>query len=148
MPVPKSVIKIKKGGVEYVSNVDRAQYLIHELVRAALRDTGKLIRRRILDKARKLPGMKRGKRIPHAFQFWVRKREGDLLIGIKHNTWYGADQELGTKNQPKRGLLRDTTHENISEIQKVQGQYLSAIEDELKAISLIDEENEGDNSDE
>ena len=86
--------------------------------------------------------------MPNAFQYWVRKRDGDLQIGIKHGTWYGADQELGSKNQPRRAILRDTVYENVSEIQKIQGQYLSAIEDELKAIALIDENNEGDNSDE
>ena len=148
MPVPKSVIKIKRDHIEYVSNVDRAQYLISELCRAALRDTGKFIRRRILDKARKLPGHKKGKRIPNAFQMWVRKREGNLQIGVKHNTWYGVEQELGTHNQPKRSLIRDTTFENVSEIQKIQGQYLSAIEDEQKALGLIDENDEGSNTDE
>ena len=148
MPIPKSVIKIKKDHVEYISSVDRTQYLISELCRAALRDTGKFIRRRILDKARKLRGHKKGKRVLNAFQFWVRKREGNLQVGIRHNTWYGVEQELGTHNQPKRGLLRDTTFENINEIQKIQGQYLSAIEDEQKALSLIDENDEGSNADE
>lgn len=148
MPLPKSVVKIKKNGVEYVSNVDRVQYLISELIRAALRDTGKLIRRRILDKVRKLRGMRKGRRPPNAFQIWVRKRENDLQIGVRHNTWYGADQELGTKNQPKRALIRDTTYENINEIRILQGKYLSAIENENRAIGLIDEDDEGDNSDE
>ena len=36
MPLPKSVTKIKKDGIEFVSNVDRAQYTIQELSRAAL----------------------------------------------------------------------------------------------------------------
>ena len=43
MSVPKSVIKIKKGVVTYVSNVDRCAYTIQELCRAALRDTGKFV---------------------------------------------------------------------------------------------------------
>lgn len=53
-------------------------------------------------------------------------------------TWYGADSELGTKNQPARNILRSTVWENIDEIQRIQGQYLSAIQDENKALSLID----------
>ena len=44
MSVPKSVVKVKKNGVEYTSNVDAAQYYIHELNRAALRDVGKFVK--------------------------------------------------------------------------------------------------------
>jgi HK97 gp10 family phage protein len=139
MGMPKSVTKIKRDGVEFTSSVDKAKYTIAELTRAALRDTAKLIRRRILDKARKMRGMKKGKRIPNAFQFWLR-REGDLIIGVKHDTWYGADQELGTNNQPARHLIRDTVYENIDQIRIIQGQYLEAVEDENRARGLIDEE--------
>lgn len=140
MPMPKSVTKIKKDGIEFISNVDRINYTIEELSRAALRDSAKLIRKRMIQKLRKLPGMKRGKRVYSSTQYWVRKRETDLQIGFKHDTWYGVLQELGSKNQPKKGILRDTVYENIDEIRKIQGQYLSAIEDENKAIGLISEE--------
>ncbi|MBT2656619.1 hypothetical protein J7E81_15475 [Bacillus sp. ISL-18] len=142
MPMPKSVTKVKKNGVEFTSNVDRTKYTIQELTRAALKDTAKLIRRRILDKARRLRGMGKTKRIPNAFQYWVRKREGDLQIGVKHDTWYGADHELGTNNQPARHIIRDTVYENIDQIRIIQGQYLQAIEDENRARGLIDEEEE------
>jgi HK97 gp10 family phage protein len=140
MGMPKSVTKVKRNGVEFTSSVDKAKYTIAELIRAALRDSAKLIRRRILDKARKMRGMKKGKRIPNAFQFWLRKNEGDLQIGVKHDTWYGADQELGTNNQPARHLIRDTVYENIDQIRIIQGKYLEAIEDENRARGLIDEE--------
>lgn len=142
MPMPRSVIRVNKNGVKYISNVDRAQYTIKELSRAALKDVAKLIRRRMLDKARKMPGMRRGKRIPNAFQYWVRKRETDLVVGIKHDTWYGVEQELGTSNQPKRSIVRDTVYENIDEIRRIQGKYLSAISAENKALGLINEEEE------
>jgi len=98
MPVPKSAIKIKRDGVEYISNVDRVNYLISELTRAALRDVGKLTNKRIRAKARKLRGLIKSKRVSNAFQYWVRKKECDLQIGVKHGTWYGEQQELGTKN--------------------------------------------------
>jgi len=140
MPVPKSVVKIKKDGVEFVSNVDRVQYTLEELSRAALRDTAKLIRKRMIGKLKKLPGMRRSKRLYSSTQYWVRRRETDLQIGFKHDSWYGARSELGTKNQPARGVLRDTVHENIDEIKRIQGKYLSAIEDENKALGLIDED--------
>lgn len=147
MPVP-SAVKIKRNGVEYVSKVDRAKYLITELSRAALRDTGKLVRNRALNEVRKLRGLKRGKRPLNAFQFWVRKREGNLQVGIKHETWYGVAQELGTSNQPRRGILMNAAMENIDDIRRIQGAYLKHIEDENRALGIIDENDEGDNTDE
>lgn len=139
MPLPKSVVKIKKNGVEYTSSVDRVQYTLEELSRAALRDVAKLARKRILEKLKKLPGMKRAKRPYKSTQYWVRKKDCDLQIGFKHDTWYGVLQELGDKNQPARHILRGTALENIDEIRRIEGQYLSAIEDENRALGLIDE---------
>lgn len=138
MSLPKSVVKIKKDGIEFTSNVDRVKFTINELSRAALRDTAKFIRKRMIEKLRQLPGMKRSKRIYNSTQYWVRKQETDLQIGFKHDTWYGVLQELGGKNQPKRSILRDTTFENIDEIRRIQGAYLSVIENENKALGLID----------
>ena len=43
MSVPKSVHKISKGNVEYISSCDFAAYSIKELTRAALRDVGKFV---------------------------------------------------------------------------------------------------------
>jgi len=139
MPMPKSVTKIKKDGVEFVSDVDRANYTIRELTRAALIDTAKFLRKRMLQQIRALKGMKKSKRPYNSTQFWVRKRESDLIIGFKHDSWYGAHSELGDRNQPRRGILRDTVMNNIDQIREIQGKYLSAIEDDVKARSLIDE---------
>lgn len=139
MPMPKSVTKVKKDGIEFISNVDRANYTIQELSRAALRDVAKLVRKRMIEKLKKLPGMKRSRRLYKSTQYWVRKRDCDLQIGFKHGTWYGVHQELGDRNQPARHILRGTVMENIDEIRKIEGQYLSAIEDENKALALIDE---------
>ena len=139
MAVPRSVTRITRDGVSFKSSVDRTKYLLKELERAALRDTGKLIRKRIIAKLRKMPDLKKGKRPYTSTQFWVRKIETDLQIGVKHSTWYGLDQELGTKNQPKKAVLRTTVMENIDDIRRVQGQYLSAIADENRALGLIDD---------
>jgi len=140
MGLPKSVTKIdRKGGVTYTSSVDRVKYTINELCRAALRDVAKVLRKKIIYKLKQLPGMKKNKRIYTTTQYWVRRIEADLQIGMKHDTWYGAHQELGTKNQPKRSVLRDTVYENIAEIRDIQAQYLSAIGDENKAVKLIDD---------
>lgn len=143
MSVPKSVIRLKKDGVEYVSNCDKAKYTLNELSRAALRDVGKFISRRCNEAAQKLPGMRRSKRVRgrnSAFQYWVRKQECDLQIGVKHNTWYGAMQELGTSRQPRRMILTNAVKQNIAEIVKIESQYLSAMEDEAAALALISEE--------
>lgn len=43
MPIPPSVTKMKNGNVEFTSNVDRVNYTLDELTRAALRDCGKFI---------------------------------------------------------------------------------------------------------
>ena len=139
MALPKSVMKINKDGVTFVSNVDRVQYTIQELSRAALRDSARFVRRKMTDRLRALPGMRRNRRIYRSTQFWIRRRETDLLIGFKHDSWYGARSELGTHGQPARGILRASVYENIDQIRIIQGQYLSAIEDENKAIGLIDQ---------
>ncbi len=147
MPIPKAV-KVKKNGVEFISSVDRAKYLITELNRAALREVGNLVRRRALDEVRKMKGFRRGKRPLKAFQFWVRRREGNLQVGIKHDTWYGVKQELGTSKQPRRAILTNAVMQNIDDIRRIEGAYLSTIENENKALGLINEEDEGDNTDE
>lgn len=147
MAIP-SPMKFKKDGVEFVSNVDRCNYTIRELTRAALRDVGRYVVRQCTRKARRLEGLGRTRYIQKRFQFWVRKQEGDLQVGI-HNvmknknpgeTWYGMDQELGLNGQPKRAFLHDSVYENIRTIRDIEAQYLSAIEDEQQALALIDEE--------
>ena len=147
MAIP-SPMKFKKDGVEFVNNVDRCNYTIRELTRAALRDVGRYVVRQCTRKARRLDGLGRTRYIQKRFQFWVRKQEGDLQVGI-HNvlknknpgaTWYGMDQELGLNGQPKRAFLHDSVYENIRTIRDIEAQYLSAIEDEQRALALIDEE--------
>ena len=147
MAIP-SPMKFKKDGVEFTSSVDRCNYTIRELTRAALRDVGRYVVRQCTRKARRLEGLGHTRYIQKRFQFWVRKQEGDLLVGI-HNvmknknpgeTWYGMDQELGLNGQPKRAFLQTSVYENIRTIRDIEAQYLSAIEDEQQALALINEE--------
>lgn len=141
MPMPKSITKYSnKNGVTFTSGVDRANYTIRELSRAALKDVAKVLRKKMIAKLKNLPGMKKNKRLYKSTQYWVRKKETDLQMGFKHNTWYGVLQELGGNNQPKRSVLRDTVFESVDDIQRIEAQYLSAVEDELKAEALIDED--------
>ena len=134
MSLPKSVTKIKKDGVEFVSSVDRASYTIRELARAALRDVGKLVCKRTRQQIRRRTG-----RLSKYTQYWVRKKEADLQVGFKPGGFYGGLQELGTEKMPKIGALYNSVKDNIKTIRDIEGRYLSAIEDEQKARALIDE---------
>lgn len=142
MPMPKSVIKVNKKGVQYVSNVDRVKYTLAELTRAALKDVAKFLRKLIIWELQNLPGMKRNRRLYNSTQYWVRKKETDLQIGFKHDSWYGILQEFGTRAMKQLGILRKVVYNNINEIRRIEGVYLSAIEDENRAKGLIDEAEE------
>ena len=146
MAVPKSVVRFKKGGVEYISSVDKASYTIVELTRAALRDAGKFIVRTANTEAKKLKGLKKNRRVfgrTSTFLYnlpWAEKGLLHLEVGVTHGTWYGADQEMGTSKQPRRRILRNSAHDNIAQIVEIESQYLSALEDEAAALRLISEE--------
>lgn len=147
MAVPKSVVRFKKGSVEYISSVDKVQYTIVELTRAALRDVGKYLARTANTKAQKLRGLKKSRRVrgrTSTFLYsvpWAEEGElPHLEVGVTHNTWYGVDQEMGTSKQPRRQILRNSAQENIFTIIEIESQYLSAMEDELAALELISEE--------
>ncbi|WP_335871962.1 HK97-gp10 family putative phage morphogenesis protein [Bacillus sp. 2205SS5-2] len=129
-----SPVKIKKNGVEYVSSVDRVQYTLAELVRGALRDTGKLVTKRFRSDVHRRTG-----RLAKNTQYWVRRKSGDLQIGFKPGGFYGMYQEFGSSKTQKLGLLKKAVNENIDEIRRIQGKYLSAIDDENRALGLIDE---------
>ncbi len=136
MAVP-SQTKFKRGGVELTNSCDRANYYIDELTRAALKDVGKFVCRETRKAIHRITG-----RAAKNTQYWVRKKEQDCLVGFKTAGWYGSYQELGTEKTPKGGALRNAVDSNIDMIQQIEAQYLSAIEDELNAQSLINEEEE------
>lgn len=147
MPLPPSVTRTTKDGVQITSNVDRCSYTIRELTRAALRDVGKFVCISSNRAAQKLHGggLRKTKRVrglskTNAFQYWARRKEGDLQVGITHDTWYGTEQELGSSRMKKKGILSNTVHDNIAEIVKIESQYLSALESEAQALALISEE--------
>lgn len=150
MGLPPSVTKISKNGVTFTESVDRANYLITELTRAAMKDVAKYVLRIVRANVRAISSQTKKMRYAGMrYQYWVRKKECDLQLGIE-NTKFGADSawwadqsELGTAGQPKRGFLRSAVYDNISTIREIEAQYLSAIEDELNAASMIDE-NEND----
>ena len=145
MAVPKSVVRFSKNGVEYTSSVDKANYTIIELTRAALRDAGKFIVRTANSEAKKLKGLKRNRRVfgrTSTFLYnvpWAEKGLPHLEVGVTHDTWYGVDQEMGTSQQPRRRILFKSAQNNIATIVEIESQYLSALEDEAAALRLIEE---------
>ena len=147
MPLPKSVTKISKNGVEFVSSVDRANYLITELTRAAMKDVAKYVLRIVRANVRAISSQTKKMRYAGMrYQYWVRKKECDLQLGIENtkfgaeSAWWADQSELGTGNQPKRGFLRAAVYDNIATIRQIESQYLSAIEDEAGAEAVVDEE--------
>lgn len=149
MSAPKSVVKVNKNGVTYTSNVDAAKYYIHELSRAALRDVGKYVKKRwreayyshferhsgsggkattfqvISSKTTTAPRVEIG--LPHSHR------------GKDVEGFYAYFQEFGTSRQPRLGLLNKLVESNIPQIVEIESKYLSALEDEAKALSLVDE---------
>ena len=146
MPVPPSVTKINKDGVQFISSVDRVSYTMKELCRGALRDVGKFVCREFKQSFYSHFKKKTGI-IKRFTQYWVQHRYEDypvLMIGFKPIAFYGGFQEIGSSDTPKMGLLSAAVQDNISEIILIESQYLSALEDEARALALIsDEDYEG-----
>lgn len=150
MAIPKSVTKVSKDGrVTYTQSVDRVNYTIRELSRAALRDVGKFICKqfRIAYYAR---FKKHSGRIGKYTQYWVKHKQKDieLQVGMKPNAFYGGFQELGTSKTTKHALLTHAVQDNIATIIEIESKYLSALEDEARALTLIGEEEYEGNADE
>ena len=149
MAEPKSVMKINKDGVQFVSSVDRVNYTIRELTRAALKDTGKylvkIVRKNFYSKFKRRKG-----RVARGIGYWVRKIENDLLIGInvagkqKAPPFWFMYQEFGSEQTPKLAILQTSVINSIEIIRKIQSQYLSALSDENEAIEKIRSAMEGD----
>ena len=135
MAVPKAV-KITKNGVEIISKVDRTKYALKQLVHAANKDVGKLITKRTREKINKRTG--RGRRFT---QYWARK-DGSLQVGYKPEAFYLSFDELGTNKRKKIAQLNNTVQDELPEIRKIQGAYIKSIEDENKALGLINENEE------
>ncbi|MGM9660769.1 MAG: hypothetical protein ACI3WQ_09230 [Faecousia sp.] len=150
MGVP-SVVKIKKGNVEFTSKVEIAKYSIRELTRRAMQDVGRYVLAKTRASVRGISKFTRkAKYTPQRYQMWVRRAENDLILGIENkrkgaNTAWWADQaELGINNQPKRGILFRTVQENIPTIVQIEAQYLSYMNSEAAALSQIQNMPNGD----
>lgn len=158
MARPNAKMKItKKDGVTFQSSVEHVLFTMEELIHAANRDVGKFITRAVKDELVKnyKPSYTRGKSIRprkgkflvskagKTTQYWARRKELDLLIGFKNYNWM-TQQELGESNYQRLGLLRNTTAKNIDMINKIQGQYLTALNDEKPSIPSGNDEGDGE----
>lgn len=140
MPVPPSVTKITKEGVQFIDNCDRVKYTMHELIRAALRDVGKYVCKTFRSNYYSIFRRRKGK-IGKYTQYWVRSKQKtpDLQVGLKPNAFYGGFQELGSSKTPKLGLLKAAVQDNIDMIIKIESQYLSALSQEDGGLDRISE---------
>lgn len=165
MAVPKTVTKVSKakgGTVTFTSNVDRINYTIEELTRAALRDAGKALIPKVRQATPKHTGL-----LSKSWQKWVKKARNDGHIELALGVYTGA--QARKKGQPYAHhahliLFGHTTRnggfvegnnffyqvvaDNIGLIREIEGKYLSAIEDENEAIKIAEAEAEKDEDDE
>lgn len=143
MALPKGA-KITRNGVEFVNNVDVVNYTLKELIRAALRDCGKLFCNRF--RQAYYSSFKRRKgRVGKFTQYWVRSKQKipDLLVGIKPSAFYGGMQEFGSSKTPRLGLMTKTAQDNIDNMQQIQAQYLSALNNDNPNVPGNGEDYEG-----
>lgn len=157
MPTPKSqtkvLVKNGKAEVTYEDNFDAAEYFIHELNRAALRDVGKfvtkLFRTNYYQHFQKITG-KAGKATKYKVISSAKTTAPRVQIGLKTGQvegFYAYFQEFGTSTGiPRLGLLTHAVEDNVAEIIKIESQYLSGLSDEAAQLeSLINENDyEGD----
>lgn len=158
MANPRSGMKIsKKDGVIFENNIDHVLFTMEELIHSANRDVGKFITRAVKDEIIKQyePSYTKGKMIKprtgkflrskagKTVQYWARKQELDLLVGFKNHNWM-TQQELGDSNYQRLGLLRNTVAKNVDMINKIQGQYLTAMNKDKPNIPSGKDEGSGD----
>lgn len=161
MSAPKSVTKLKvkdgKVDITYESNLDAAQYYLFELNRAALRDVGKFVtkvfRTAYYQHFKKRTG-NAGKATKYKVWAGAKTTAPRVQIGLKTGQvdgFYAYFQEFGTSTGiPRLGLLTHAVEDNVTEIVKIESQYLSGLSDEAAQLdALINEDDmEGDADDE
>lgn len=149
MAAPKSVIKIKKDGVEFVSNVNACNYYIYELNRAALRDVARFVVRRFNDTFYSNFGRHTGHaRKATRYNVYSSKntKYPRVDIGLKGGYKQGSYaymQEVGTSKQPRLGILQNTVFENIEMIKQIEAHYLSKLNSDRPITGISEQEVEG-----
>ena len=151
-PAKQTKIKYKKGKTEvtYESNLDATEYYLYELNRAALRDVGRFVclkfREYYYSHFKKRTG-KAGKVSQYQVISGKKTTAPRVQVGIKKGRvdgFYGYFQEFGTStgNVPRLGLLTKAVQNNVSEIIKIESQYLSGLSGEAERLDALINENE------
>lgn len=153
MGVP-SVVKIKKGNVEYTSKVDIAQYTIQELTRRALLDVGRYVIYNVRKNLKAAFPFTKHHRMSERYQYWVLKKENQLVLGVENlkkgakTAWWADQLELdsflrpgggsaqGSAHSPRRHLLEKFVKSHIDKIVEIENQYLQTINNESAAVAL------------
>lgn len=152
MSAPKSVVKLhsKNGKTEvtYTSDVEAADYYLHELSRAAMRDVGKFVCRSFRDEYYQhfdRETKSAGKATRYQVIAGAKTKYPRVQIGLRPKDgkgFYAYFQEFGSSKQPKLGLLTGVVQDNIPEIIKIESQYLDGLSGEAERLAAL--VNEGD----
>lgn len=146
MAIPKSIVRINKDGIKFVDNLDRTQYTVHELIRAALKDSAKIVVKRSKDNYKRSFKVRTGRGLK-AVQSWVRASQDipDLQIGIKSSGFYMSYFELGANEVIKETrALTTAAKESVPDIIALTNIYLNKVNDDN--LFLDEEEYIGDDS--
>ena len=153
MGVP-SVVKIKRGNVEYTSKVDIAQYTIQELTRRALMDVGRYVTYNVRKNLKAAFPFTKHHRMSERYQYWVLKKENQLILGVENRkkgaktAWWADQLEMdsflrpgggstqGSAHSPRRHLLETFVKKHIDKIVEIESQYLKTINNESAAVAL------------
>lgn len=149
------------GQVEFRDYTNLAEWSIRSLSSFALTDIGKYIVNNVRQMIRtdypELPH----RRVTHAYQYWVRKIEVDLIVGIKnpylgrnakgqtssgerfYDAWYNMGLETGMQGSvkiPRKAYFETFVYANVDMIRKIEASYLSAIDmDNDQLITYIND---------
>jgi len=155
-PGPKTATKYKSktGEVTLLNNVDRCEYTIEQLTKAALRDVSKVLIAFIKDATPVRTGLLRD-----SWQKWVKKSNKNGEISLSLGVYTAAHAKKKGKKYAHHAhlvLLGHATRnggfvegnnffyqvvaDNMNLIRDIEGQYLSAIEDEQNAIAIAEAE--------
>ena len=151
MPVPKSVIKVNKQGVQYISNVDATKYTMRELERGALKDVAKYLRKII----KSVVPFKNGV-LKSNIATWVKKytKDGEIVLQVgvynriqskkkgKIPVYHDHLLEFGTVKMQPHPYLTPSVMNNIDTIRNIESQYLAYLNNENPP--LMNEEDEID----
>lgn len=147
------------GRIEFRDYTDLAEYSIRSLSSFALTDIGKYICNNVRQLIRTdFPELGR-KRVMHAYQYWVRKVETDLIVGIKnpylgrnargpsssgergYDAWYNMGLETGYQGEvkiPRKAYFETFVYGHLDVIRRIEASYLSAINmDNDRVITYI-----------